>query len=479
MKFYPYILLAANIILAVAAGWHALLLKRDPRASMGWIAVIFIFPLMGPFLYFLFGINRVRTRAKKLSEEVSFGIRDESRYPRTESGPFSSLNPVPAESLEIAKISGSVSKRPLVGGNEIQALHNGEEAFPAMLKAIEEAKYTAYLSTYIFETNITGRQFIDHLAGAMNRGVDVRVIIDGVGQYYSFPTAGTLLKRQGVRVARFIPPRLIPPAIHINLRNHRKILTVDSRIGFVGGMNIGDRHLAGNLDNPSRVVDMQFCLKGPIIGQMEEVFLEDWRFCTGDPFDKPVGRRNHVQPNGTLCRAIADGPNEDFDKFAQILVGVVSSARQRILIMTPYFLPSRELISALRSASLRGVDVKVVLPIKNNLPFIHWATRNLLWELLERGIRIFYQPPPFVHTKLLVVDDFYAHVGSANIDPRSLRLNFELTVEVYDKVFAETLTAHFEKALTQSTEVFLKDLDSRPLAARTRDALAWLFSPYL
>jgi cardiolipin synthase len=479
MKFYPHILLAANIIFAVAAGWHALLLKRDPRAALGWIAVILVFPLIGPFLYFLFGINRVRTRARTLTLQSPLRIKFESESLAQGNEPFLTRISVLPEFSELVKISDSITKRPLVGGNQIHALHNGEQAYPAMIEAIEGAEHSVYLSTYIFDTNKSGRLFIDALAGAVKRGLDVRVIIDGVGQYYSFPTAGMLLKRRGVHVVRFLPPRLIPPAIHINLRNHRKILTVDSQIGFVGGMNIGDRHLADNLNNSSRVVDIHFLLKGPVVGQMEEVFLEDWRFCTGDPLDKPIKVSNHTQINGTLCRTIVDGPNEDFDKYAQILMGIVSSAKHRILIMTPYFLPSRELISAMRTASLRGVDVRVILPKKNNLPFVHWATRNLLWELLELGIRIYYQPPPFVHSKLLVVDDYYVHVGSANIDPRSLRLNFEFTVEVYDRAFAETLTGHFEKVLMQSTEIFLKDVDSRPLAARTRDALAWLFSPYL
>jgi len=147
--------------------------------------------------------------------------------------------------------------------------------------------------------------------------------------------------------------------------------------------------------------------------------------------------------------------------------------------MTPYFLPSRELIAALRSAALRGVKVTILLPAKNNLPFVHWATRKMLWELLEQGIRVFYQPPPFVHTKLFVVDDLYSLIGSANIDPRSLRLNFELAVEVFDSQFAKILSGHIQRSRERSLEVSLEALESRQLPVRVRDALAWLFSPYL
>jgi len=303
------------------------------------------------------------------------------------------------------------------------------------------------------------------------------VSIDGVGQWYSIPRAGTLLERRGVRVARFLPPSLIPPELHINLRNHRKILVADGTIGFVGGMNIGDRHLAERVENPSRVVDVHFRLAGPIITQIEQLFLEDWGFSTGE--HTVPSQASVIGTGSMICRAIVDGPNEDLDKLSTILVGAVSAARQRISIMTPYFLPSRELIAALQSAALRGVEVKILLPAKNNLPFVHWATRNMLWELLERGIRVFYQPPPFVHTKLFVVDDQYVLIGSANIDPRSLRLNFELAVEVFDRQFVEVLADHIQKCREQSTEVSLKDCDSRRLPVRIRDALAWLFSPYL
>jgi cardiolipin synthase A/B len=157
----------------------------------------------------------------------------------------------------------------------------------------------------------------------------------------------------------------------------------------------------------------------------------------------------------------------------------VASAHKRILIMTPYFLPSAELISALQTAALRGIDVNIVLPSRNNLPFIKWAAQHMIHNLLYWGVRVFFQPPPFVHSKLFVVDDQYAQIGSANIDPRSLRLNFELTVEIYDSHVAQNLSAHVEEKIKNSIELTLKDIEERPLLIKTRDALTWLFSPYL
>lgn len=463
--------------MSTATAGHALLYKRDPRAALGWIGVCLMFPLAGPFLYFLFGINRVKTRAQRLHRRSLFQIQ--VGYERASmEGDIPLQNPhSPQEVSPFAQISAAVTRRPLVGGNRISMLHNGEAVYPAMIEAIEGAKECVFLSTYIFESNRTGREFINALAEASGRGVNVRVLIDGIGELYTFPRAGSLLAERGVRMARFIPPKLFPPTLHINLRNHRKILAVDRRIGFVGGMNIGDRHLAERRENPNRVVDAHFQLRGPVVSQIEQVFLEDWTFSTGERLLLPPTLISH--DGEATCRTIVDGPNEDLNKLATILVGIVSAARRRVYVMTPYFLPSGGLIAALQAAALRGVEVVVVLPAKNNLPFVHWATRNMLWELLQWGVRVYYQPPPFVHTKLLLVDDHYAQVGSANVDSRSLRLNFELVLEVYDTGFSKTLEAHFEGVLSRSREVSLDEMDARPLPVRTRDALSWLFSPYL
>jgi cardiolipin synthase len=472
--FYKILFLVV-LLLAALAAYHALLNKRHPSAAFGWIAVCLLYPFLGPLLYFLFGINRVRTRARKLERRSPFRI--DFTYEDTDDDSKAIIQHTPEAFAEIASISDAVSRRPLVGGNSIRMLINGEQAYPEMMKSIEKAERTLYLSTYIFETNETGRRFIELLSQASDRGVDVRVIIDGIGEKYSIPRAGTLLEKHHVRFARFLPPKLFPPSIHVNLRNHRKILISDASLAFVGGMNISDRHLAERKGNASRVQDVHFRIEGPVVSQVEHVFLEDWKFCTGD-----VSIPNSVlleEKGRAFCRAIEEGPNEDLDKLSMILNGAVSLAKHRVLIMTPYFLPPREMLSALQAAALRGVKVNVILPSKNNLPFVHWATQNMLWELLLRGVRIFYQPPPFDHAKLFVVDDHYAQIGSANIDPRSLRLNFELAIEIFDRETVDAISKYVESKRALSKEISLKEIDSRTLGVRTRDALAWLFSPYL
>ena len=477
MNYLYWVPIILHLLVAVFAAGHALVLKSDPRAALGWIVVCMMLPLLGPLLYFLFGINRVRTRAKKLNRFFSFQFDTDSEAADDQSEPVLSSVEIWHELSEIVQISCAVTRRPIVGGNTLRLLKNGEQAYPLMLDAINNSQHSLYLSTYIFETNKTGRQFIDALTRAARRGVDVRVIIDGIGELYAFPWASTLLEQHGVQTTRFIPPKLFPPSLHINLRNHRKILVADGQIGFIGGMNIGDRHLAEVHDNQRRVVDLHFHLTGPVVKQIEQVFAEDWLFCTGTQM--PINTTPSTTTSDALCRAIVDGPNEDHDKLSTIMFGAVSSARRKISIMTPYFLPSPELIAALQNAALRNVEVNILLPAKNNLPFVQWATTKILWQLLRRGVRIFYQPPPFVHSKLFIVDDQYAQIGSANIDPRSLRLNFELAVEVFGKPVSEILSPHFYQSMEKCREITFEEVESRSIPVRIRDAAAWLFSPYL
>jgi cardiolipin synthase len=280
-----------------------------------------------------------------------------------------------------------------------------------------------------------------------------------------------------VRYARFLPPSLSGRGLHFNLRNHRKLLIIDGRRGFTGGMNIGDRHLA-ELPGRRRVLDIHFAVEGPVVGQMLEAFMEDWHFVTGDIF--PAIDYGPPLPGGrAFCRGISAGPNEDFEKLRWIFLGAIGCARQRIRLMTPYFIPDRALMAALNAASLRGVEVQIALPARSNLPYVDWASRAYFQELLEYEARIFLQPPPFVHSKLLLIDDDYSLVGSANLDPRSLRLNFEFNMEIFDPSVNRELADHFETACNRSRAVLENEVLRQPLPLRLRDGLAKLFSPYL
>ncbi|MFW6011603.1 MAG: phospholipase D-like domain-containing protein [Desulfosalsimonas sp.] len=479
MEFLHWTIVILNIALSLLAAGHALFFKRIPQSALGWVAVSLAFPFVGPVIYFIFGINRIHQRARKL----------ETKRPsdRIEIGGGRSIETVtyrPSDlearrtAVEIARISDKVTRLPLVGGNRIEKLHNGEKAYPAMLETINNAQERVFLCSYIFDTDNTGEKFINALAAARQRGVKVRVIMDGFGEIYSRPRASILLKEAGIPCARFLPPRLLPfPMLHINLSTHRKTLLADGETGYTGGMNIGDRHMIELPKNRKRVADTHFRFEGPVVRQLEQSFLEDWQFCTGEyiePTSSPIISRGMA-----VCRTIADGPNEPVDKLATILVGAVATARSRVMIMTPYFLPSAEMVSAIQTSVLRGARVDIVLPSVNNLPYIQWACNNMLWELLYWGANVYFQPPPFVHSKLFVVDGEYAQIGSANIDPRSLKLNFELNVEIFDREAVDRISAHIDDRIEHSRQIYLEDINNRSFAAKTRDAFMWLFSPYL
>ncbi|MEM9292730.1 MAG: phospholipase D-like domain-containing protein [Acidobacteriota bacterium] len=522
----------------LTAAVHALLWKRNPRSAMGWILLTAFFPVLGAFLYWFFGVNRIETRARRLDELSGYVLgssrpdpRDlgeeadgaeapeQSEPPEDDSldtgavpvsgalrsrpeafAPGEETLALPDEYRELARISRAVTGWPLMPGHRIEVLHDGDEAYPAMLEALASARHRIVLCTYIFDGYGAGRRFVDELIAAHRRGVEVKVLIDGVGELYSKPRARPALEAAGIPVALFLPPSLFPPNVSVNLRTHRKILVVDGCLAFTGGINIRQRHVLAEQPDEEGVADIHFRLQGPAAASMESVFLDDWAFVSGGDSQQPEpcapqrlpasdGITVEASANGAvtdeaadpgaLCRLVADGPNEDLDKLIMILIGAISAARHRVAVMTPYFLPPRSLLSAFQAAALRGVEVLVVLPQHSNLPPVDWATRNMLWELLQRGVRVVYQRPPFAHSKLFTIDGHYALVGSTNLDPRSLRLNFELCVEVYHRPTVETLDRHIDAAAQQGEPVTLAEVDGRPWPQRLRDSLCWLFSPYL
>jgi cardiolipin synthase A/B len=458
-------------LLATLSAGHALINKRDPRSALGWILTCITVPLIGPLFYWGMGVNRIYSRAKRWQLEAGEAHSWKSR----ESGYVSAPLPAGLSYLkELRSLSDRVVSTELWPGNTIIPLENGEEAYPAMLAAIDKGMSSVHLCTYIFDGDDTGKRFVAALARAADRGVEVRVIVDSLGEKYSRPTARELLKGSAVQFRSFLPLR---PGGYLNLRNHRKILVVDGVIGFTGGMNIGSRHLV--LGRQPVVKDMHFQVTGPVVADLQRTFLEDWRFAKGEQL---TGERFFPRLPATgsaLVRAVSDGPDKEFRKLHWIILGAISCARKQVTIVTPYFIPDRPLIAALVTAALRGVEITMVLPELNNLPFVQWASRSYLWELLQQGVRIYAQPAPFVHTKFMVVDRSWSLIGSANLDPRSLRLNFEHDLEVYDLDFAGLLEQRCAQAVAASREITLEELDGRSLPVKIRDGAAKLFSPYL
>lgn len=477
-SIWHYIVLAVTVVLAVLGSGHAILRKRDPRAATLWLGLIWLLPLLGSLLYFAFGINRIRRRAILLRGSLS-------RFraaPAVENCPVEQLEAfLPPEGRHLATIACSVSKvltRPLLPGNRVELLLNGDAAYPAMLEAIAGARHTISLSTYIFDRDDAGLAFARALGQAVRRGVQVRVLIDATGTRYSWPSILGPLKRERVPHARFLRTFPVRRLLEMNLRNHRKILVADGRFGFTGGLNIRAGHwLSRGPAHP--VQDLHFRVEGPVVAELQEVFADDWFFTTREPLRGPGWFPPLETCGPVIARGISDGPDEDFEKLRWTILAGLAAARRSIRIATPYFLPEPTLIAALNLAAMRGVAVDILLPSRSNLPFVQWASAAHWWQMLQRGCRIWLSPPPFDHSKLLLIDDLWALLGSANWDPRSLRLNFEFNIECFDPALAANLAAWFDGQLARSRQTTLEEVDSRPLPVKLRDGIARLFTPFL
>ena len=460
-----------SLALTLVAAGHAILFKRDVRAAIGWVTVIVLVPVGGPVAYGLLGINRLRRRASALAI---------GRRPGPDADRRATVRVVagPGRLDSLARLGEGVVRRPLRDGNSVMPLRDGDEAYPEMLHAIDEARRSVALMTYIFDNDAVGEQFLAALVVAQQRGVEVRVLVDAVGARYSWPSMATRLKRAGVPVARFLPTLLPWRLAYLNLRNHRKLLVADGLVAFLGGMNLRTGHLL--LAHPPHPVrDLHFRVEGPVVGDLQDVFAQDWRFAGGESLQGEAWFPEQPLRGTVAARATPDGPDEDFETVRWMLLGALACAQESVRIATPYFIPDVALVTSLNVAAMRGVRVEVLLPARGNLALVEWAATAQLWQILEKGCRVFLSPPPFDHSKLMVVDGRWSFIGSANWDPRSLRLNFELNVSCHDADLATRLAGMFDERRAVAHELTLEDVDARPLAVRLRDGAARLLSPYL
>ena len=455
-SFYDLAAGVATFLLSAGCAAHALINKRDPRAATGWIALCLLVPLLGPLAYVLLGINRAHRQASDRRREAQG--RPSSR--------FQNLGEEPVR-----------AQPPPSPGNDVAAFADGPAAFDAMLADIGDAKRRVWLCQYIFESRGIGANFIKALSDAVGRGVEVCVLVDRVGALYSAGNTVRRLQAAGVTAATFLPVRLWPPALRLNLRNHRKILVVDERVAYVGGMNIRNGYLPAGAGSEPAIRDTQFAIHGPLVSDLAAVFQDDWFMATGATLAFP--ETGLAAAGSSLGRLTVDGPDNRSDLITVSLLGAIAAASKSVRLMTPYFLPPGELVSALQTAAVRGIDVLIVLPATNNLVFVHWAMQHGLPALLRYGVKIFFQTGSFDHSKILTIDDRVAVIGSFNIDPRSLRLNYELGVEIWDPTLTRELNTQIDARAASASPVSLAGWRRVPLWRRLRNALAWLASPYL
>jgi cardiolipin synthase len=472
-KVWLVALLSGWVAISVWASTHAILAKRDPRAAISWTGLIWLAPYVGALLYLSLGINRVERRAHRLRAGTP-------RY--RGSGPDGGTilpllsTDLPANAIQLAVLVRRVTTRPLLAGNRVTVFENGDEAYPAMLAAIDAGRESVWLLSYIFDDSPVGKEFVNALGRAQARGLQVRVLIDDAGSIDMDPDR--LLEIQGVKVERFLPVRIGWRLPHFNLRNHRKILVVDGEVGFTGGMNIHAGHVLSR--NPTWPVrDVHFRVQGPVVAHLLEVFAEDWEFTTSEALEARPEPSAAEPVGGVAARGIVDGPDENMGAVRLTLLGALACATRSVRIVTPYFLPDQAVIMALRVAALRGVQIDIVLPERSDVRILDFATRAQLWQVIGDGIRLWSSPVPFDHSKLMVVDHYWSFIGSANWDARSLRLNFEFNLECYDRDLAERLFELAEQRRRAAHEITLEELDARRFPERLRDGLCRLLMPYL
>ncbi|MHB1531033.1 cardiolipin synthase [Acidithiobacillus sp.] len=473
------LLLCVTTIISVFVSFKVILYKREASSATLWLVVIWLLPLLGSFLYYLLGINRVRRKASRLRGKMVRYRSDKNNIPRYDNADnLFQKTSISFHLLSIARSLGTITERSLLPHNQVAPLISGEECYPEMLKAINGAQHTIMLATYIFHSDGIGEQFIAALQKAVERGVLVKVLLDGVMAHLTRPSIIKALKSKNIPFALFNSPLVAKQIFVLNLRSHRKIMVVDGHIGFTGGLNINRDYWPSK---PGQQVfhDTHFLLTGPIVSDLAEVFADEWQYTTGESlrgdmwFPVPDVTQGEV-----LARGIAAGPDERFDRLRCCYLAALNTAEQSVRIMSPYFIPDVTLIAALGDAALRQVVVDIFIPEKGNA-LLRWATFGQLRQILEYGARIWLCPPPFDHSKLMIVDGQWVLLGSGNWDERSLRLNFEFNIECYDFSLAAKMNALFENHLRSARQFTCADLDARSLASKLRDGLARLFALFL
>ncbi len=475
-------LFAAYLGALLAVAVHILLHKRPSRSAALWLMVITTIPLAGILLYITVGVDRVQRRllykeASNLHFRHAYASAPHRIDPRLEPDGNEDTEIRLRRAAEFPDLLDRMFHRPLVGGNRFRMMTTGDRVYEAMLGAIRNARDHVHLQTYIFQPDRVGRLFVETLLEKAKEGVEVRLLYDPVGSIDALAFLDELA-RTGVEVSPFNPLNPLKRRWQVNLRNHRKLLLVDGMKAFTGGMNISELHL---VEHPllTRVKDYHFEIQGPIVGQMQEWFIEDWHYATGRSLlsERYLPR---LEPRGDEpARVITSGPDGDYEAFYRLVFAAILGARSAVQIVTPYFIPDQGLIAALRLAATRGVDITLLVPGHSDHPIVSLATQSFYEELLRAGVRIYERRAPFLHAKVLVVDHRWATIGSANMDVRSFRLNFEANVEIRSPALVAALMDAIEADMKAADMVDLAAFSLRPLRKQVLESACALLNPLL
>lgn len=439
------------LLLQICVTVHILLFKDDVKSSIGWIGLVWLAPLLGSAIYALFGINRIKRKALSLKSpkqdihKITGKTQEEIE------------KEIPKNLLQMLKLGYSVHPQIFALGNNVSPLINGDEAYPQMCSAIEKARKEVLIESYIFNNDKAGQMILSAAKKAHGNGAKVKIIVDGVGLNYSRPNiAQAAGKINGAEFVVFLPSKKPASLPFVNLRSHRKIMIIDGETAFFGGMNIAEGNLLKT--NPKEPIrDITFKIKGPVINQLTRIFMEDWLFSGGKAFNPALFKESLPLSGGSIARAIPDGPDGDYGKVELMVLGAINCACKNINIVTPYFLPEENILTALEMAAMRGINVQIILPEKSNIFGMDWAMRANFNRLIKNGVKIFLQNPPFDHSKMMTADGIWAFIGSSNWDERSLKLNFEANMEIIDKNLTQTLDKIIEGKKADAKPITLQN----------------------
>lgn len=461
----------AIIILDLFAIFRAISRSHGVEGTLAWIFAIIAFPGLGALSYLLFANPSIKstTRRKRLTAEV---VR---KTITTRIGLSSGK-----DQGSVLQLSSALTGLLPTNGNLVDLLTENESAFDQIEQAIEEAKQSIWAEYYIISNDETGRHFLELLAAKARNGIEVLLLYDAIGSMSIDAKHLSKIKASGGKAEPFLPVNPLKKRWSVHLRNHRKIIIIDGKIGFTGGMNMGNEY-SGRKWRKRHIDhfrDTHLSLKGPAVSDLAQIFTEDWTFATGETLDFPEPM--DLNEKGTsVVTVVPSGPDQKYNASSLVYFTGITSAQKSCYLSTPYFIPDEPTTQALISAAVRGVDVRVLVPEKSDIAIAGPAARSYYPKLLHAGVRIFEYRPSMLHAKSLAVDGVWGIVGSANADIRSFRLNFELGVIITDKIFTQSLEERFFQDFEKSIEIKAEDLDQRGLPTRLRDGACRLLSPLL
>ncbi|NND05335.1 MAG: cardiolipin synthase [Saprospiraceae bacterium] len=473
LLYVLYTLVIAALII------NLLLSGVRPTKTLAWIMVLIFIPIVGIILYFSLGRNRRKNKFFKLRR-----TRQIEQYLRTVKKYYTEVDqhheePEVLENIDLVRLIIKNSSFLPSKGNQVQILQDGEQTFRAIFEALEQAQNFIHIQYYIFENGELADKFAEVCKKKVRENVEVRMIYDGVGSRHLSNSYIQDLARNGIEIHGFMPLHIWATTKWINYRNHRKIVVVDGKIGFVGGVNVADKYIKGD-PVLGKWHDHHLCLVGPAVDNLHTVFAIDWNFVTGSGalLAAPYFN-NHSTAGDMTVQIVFSGPDSDFAAVRQQYFKMINDAKKYIYLSNSYLIPGQSIIEALQTAALSGCDVRIMLPDKSDSSIVRWSIRSYFEVLLEAGVRIYLFQDGFLHNKTIVSDDEIVSVGTANLDIRSFEQNFEVNALIYDRSFAIKMREFFLEDCRKCVEVELDQYRMRPIDDRLKEGLAKIWSPIL